>query len=189
MTRMHAVAASLGAALCLGLAAPSPAQTNVRIGFVNVNFVLQNAPQTQAVNETLTAEFAPREAALVARQEELATKQENYNRDAAVMAQAERTALQREITDGQRALERDAELLQEDLQIRQNELINDLQANIARRIQAFAVAEGYDLVVTNQGVVFASEAIDITEAVMRALTSGASSGSSPETPAPSAPEE
>lgn len=189
MTRMHAVAVALGAALSLAVAAPVPAQTNVRVGFVNVNFVLQNAPQTQAVNETLTAEFAPREAALVARQEELNTKKENYQRDAAVMAQAERTALEREITNGERDLQRDAGLLQEDLEIRQAELVNELQANIARRIQAFAVAEGYDLIVTNQSVVYASETIDVTEAVMRALSSGANSaasaGASPESaPAP-----
>jgi outer membrane protein len=180
---MHAVAVALGAALCLGFAASVPAQTNARIGFVNVNFILQNAPQTQAVNDTLTAEFAPREAALVARQEELNGKKEAYTRDAAVMPAAERTALEGEIARGERDLQRDAGELQEDLEIRQAELVNELQATIARRIQAFAVAEGYDLVVTNQGVVFASEAIDITQAVLRALSSGA--GASPESaPAP-----
>ena len=127
---------------------------------------------------------------LVARQEELNTKRENLARDAAVMPQAERAVLEREITTGERDLQRDAGVLQEDVEIRQAELVNELQATIARRIQAFAVAEGYDLVVTNQGVVFASQAIDITEAVMRALSSGASSDASPEsTPAPSAPEE
>lgn len=185
MTRMHAVAVALGATLCLGFAAPAPAQTNARIGFVNVNYILQQAPQTRAMNETLTAEFAPREAALVARGEELVTKRESYTRDAAVMPQAERTALEGEIARGERDLQRDAGELQEDLEIRQTELVNELQATIARRIQAFAVAEGYDLIVTNQGVVFASQAIDITEAVLRALSSGAASGASPESaPAP-----
>jgi len=188
MTRMHAVAISFGAALCFAFAGPAPAQPNARIGFVNVNYVLQNAPQTRVVNETLTAEFAPREAELVARGEELQTKASSLERDGAVMAQAERTSLEREITNGQRDLERDATTLQEDVQIRQTELVNELQETIARRIQAFAVAEGYDLIVTNQGVVFASEAIDVTEDVLRALSSGAASGASTEA-APSTSEE
>ena len=42
------------------------------------------------------------------------------------------------------------------------------------------MAEGYDLIVTNQGVVFASEAIDITQAVLRALSSGSASGAGTE---------
>jgi len=188
MTRMHAVAISLGAALCLAFAMPAPAQTSVRIGFVNVNYVLANAPQTREVNETLTAEFAPREAALVALDAELKANRERLDRDGAVMAQTERTALEREIVNGQRDLERDAGVLQEDVQIRQNELVNELQSTIATRIQAFAVAEGYDLVVTNQGVVYASAAIDITEAVLRALSSGSAAGASTEA-APSTTEE
>ena len=188
MTRMHAIANLLGAGLGLALAMPASAQTNVRIGFVNVNAVLQMAPQTQELNETLNAEFAPREAALVARDEELKGKVERLNRDGAVMPQSERATLEREITTGQRDLERDAAVLQEDAQLRQNELLNELQTTIATRIRAFAVAEGYDLVVTNQGVVFASEAIDITEAVLRALSSGTAAGASTEA-APSTPEQ
>ena len=192
MTRMHAVAISLGAVLSLAFAAPAPAQPNARIGFVNVNYVLQNAPQTKVVNDTLTAEFAPREAELVARGEELQAKQESYDRDAAVMTQAARAALEREINTGERDLQRDATLLQEDVQLRQTELVNELQQTIATRIQAFAVAQGYDLILTNQGVVFASEAIDVTEDVLRAISSGAGSSvssSSESTPAPPAPEQ
>ena len=188
MTRMHAVAISLGAALSLAFAAPAPAQPNARIGFVNVNYVLANAPQTQVVNDTLTAEFGPREAELRTRDEALVAKGQTLERDGPVMAQAERAALEREISAEQLALQRLGTQLQEDVQIRQNELVNDLQQQVARRIQAFAVAEGYDLIVTNQGVVFASEAIDVTEEVLRALSSGSASGASTEA-TPSTPEQ
>jgi outer membrane protein len=103
------------------------------------------------------------------------------------LAQAERTALESEIEDEGRALQREQTALQEDLEIRQTALVNELQATIARRIQAFAVAEGYDLILTNQGVVYASEAIDVTEAVLRAISSGSSTTEA--APEPSAPAE
>jgi outer membrane protein len=188
---MHAVAISLGAALCLGLAAPVQAQAPVRIGFVNVNFILQNAPQTAAVNATLNSEFAPREAGLVERQTAWNTKREGLERDAAVMPQSERDTITAELRTEEREIQRLAADLQEDFEIRQTELVNELQANVARRIQAFAVAAGFDLIVTNQGVVYASEAIDITEDVLRALSSGSGTGgaTSDPAPAPSAPEE
>ena len=185
MTRMHAVAISLGAALSLAFAVPAPAQTTIRIGFVNVNEVLRQAPQTAAVNATLTSEFAPREAELVERSNAWNTRRDGYERDRAVMPQSERDETERFLRDEQLDLQRLQTEMQEDFEIRQTELVNELQQNIARRIQAFAVAEGYDLILTNQSVVYAGEAVDITLAVLRALSSGATTDASPDsTPAP-----
>ena len=170
MTRMHAFTLSLCAAACLALPLPAAAQSNLRIGFVNVNFLLQNAPQTRAIDQKLRDEFAPREAAILARQEELQTKLEEYQRDAAVMSAADRQARERELQQGDIELQRSADALQEDANMRQQELLTELQANIAVRVRAFAVAQGYDLIVTN--VIYASEAIDITEAVLAAVSAG-----------------
>ena len=171
MTRMHAFTLSLCAAASLALMQPAAAQTNLRIGFVNVNFLLQNAPQTQAVDQQLRDEFAPQETELLAFQQELQTKLENFQRDAATMSEADRTRENRELQDGERDLQRRAAALQEDASVRQQELLAELQSNIAVRVQAFAVAQGYDLIVTN--VLYASEAIDITEEVLATISSGA----------------
>ena len=183
MTRMRAFLVSSCAAVGLAVAMPAAAQTNTKIGFVNINYLLQNAPQTQVVNQTLNAEFAPREAELVAQQEAWTTKRDNYLRDQAVMPESERTVLERELNDEARDMERTQQVLQEDLELRQTELVNELQADIARRIQGFAVAGGYDLIVTNQMVVYASEAIDITQAVL-ATISGNTGAESTSNPAP-----
>jgi outer membrane protein len=181
MTRMQAFVVSLSAALCLALALPAVAQTNLRIGFVNVNYLLQNAPQTQAVNQALQDEFAPREAQLVVQQQQHQTKVEDYQRDAAVMPESERAALERELQRVQLELQRSAAALQEDVEIRQEELVAELQATVARRVQAFAVAQGYDIIVTS--VLYASDAVDITEEVFAAISAGAApaatSGSEP----------
>jgi outer membrane protein len=179
MTRMHAVVVALCAGLSLALAEPAPAQTNIRIGYVNINFVLQNAPQTQALNQTMTAEFASREAEFVAQQEAWNTKGENYQRDAAVMAQSERAALERELERERLELQRTQTALQEDVEIRQTELVNELQATIAQRVQAFAVLQGYDLILTNQSVAYASEAIDVTEELLTAISTSSTAGSTP----------
>lgn len=177
MTRMHAFRLSLCAAACLVLAQPASAQTNIRVGFVNINYLLQNAPQTRAVDQKLRDEFAPREAELIAMQEELQGKADTYQRDASVMSETARTALAREVQDGERNLQRRAEALQEDANARQQELLNELQVTIARRAQAFAVAQGYDLIVTQ--ALYASDSIDITEAVLAAISSDTAPAASP----------
>jgi outer membrane protein len=179
---MQAVAVSLCAALSLTIAEPAPAQSNLRIGFVNINYLLQNAPQTQAVNATLTQEFGPREAQLLAQQEALQAKADSYQRDAAVMPETERANKVREIEREQIDLQRAQGAFQEDVEMRQNQLGNELQANIARRVQAFAVAQGYDLIVTS--VLYASDTIDITDEVFAALSSGANSDAAPDATPP-----
>jgi Skp family chaperone for outer membrane proteins len=83
------------------------------------------------------------------------------------MGEAERSALEREIRDGQRDLQRADTELREDFNIRQNEELNVLQRTLVRQVQEFVRNAGYDLVVTD--VVYVSPAIDITDEVIAAL--------------------
>jgi len=165
---MQTVALSMGAVLLLAAASVVQAQTNPKVGFVNLNAILQNAPQLPSLNTLLRDEFAPRDAAFQASQEEYNERVETYERDQDVMSQAERTALERQLTQMQRDLERDAATLQEDLQIRQNELINEMQVEIVEKIQAYAELNDYDIIVTE--AVYASEAVNITAQVYEAIS-------------------
>ena len=167
MTRIQVLLVSVGAVLLLAATQSVHAQSGLKIGYVNVQFLIQNAPQTQEVNQRLRDEFAPRDAELLRLQEELQEKFENYQRDASVMAEAERARIERELTEGDRNLQRRQAELQEDVNIRQSELVAELQAQVAARVQSWASAEGYDFIFTN--VVYASEAVDITAEVLAGI--------------------
>ena len=71
-----------------------------------------------------------------------------------------------------RDLQRDVARLQqefrEDLELRQNEELGNLQRSLLKEVQDYAQAEGYDLIV-GDGVLFASTAVNITEEVLRAV--------------------
>ena len=82
------------------------AQTDVSIGIVDMARLMDQAPQVQAANVGLNAEFAPRQREIVALQESLETKQETYQRDVAVLGETERLRLEREIQADQRDLQR-----------------------------------------------------------------------------------
>jgi outer membrane protein len=173
MTRKRLYALALGAALSLSALTPLQAQTDLRIGFVNVPYLIQNAPQTAALNERLRSEFAPREAELQTMAEGLQEKLDMFERDASVMGESERAALEREIREGDRDLQRRQSELQEDFSIRQEELLGELQNIIARQVQTYADGQGYDLIFAN--VVYASDAVDITEDVLAAISAGSGS--------------
>jgi outer membrane protein len=115
----------------------------------------------------LRDEFAPRQRDLVAMQTELQEKQETFQKDSSVMSEAERSALEREIRDGLRDLQRADNQLREDVNIRQNEELGTLQRTLVQQVQAYVQNAGYDLVVTD--VVYVSDGINITADVIAAL--------------------
>ncbi len=143
------------------------AQTDISIGIVDMARLMDQAPQVQAANVGLNAEFAPRQREIVALQESLETKQETYQRDVAVLGETERLRLEREIQADQRDLQRQQDQFMEDSNIRRNEELANLQRMLVEEIQSYARGAGYDLVLPE--ALFFSGEIDITEEVLRGL--------------------
>ncbi len=155
-------------AIALTVAASAGAQVaGLRIGVVSVNRLLEQAPQFRAAMQALQEEFAPRQRDLVAIQMTLQEKQETYQRDGAVMGEAERLNLEREIREGERDFAREQGNLNEDANIRQNEELSRLQRSLLQEVQNFARTANYDLVVAD--ALYFSVAIDITDDVLQAL--------------------
>jgi len=140
----------------------------IKIGFVNVAQVLQQAPQAAEAKKRLEKEFAPRDKRLVAQQKELKKLEEKLARDAAVMSDAERRKLERDILSKQREVKRAQEEFREDFNLRRNEELGKLQRKIFEAIKALAKEEQYDLLLTD-GVVYASDKVDVTAKVQKKL--------------------
>jgi outer membrane protein len=178
------IAAVVGAVLAFS----AHAQTNLKIGVVNVNKLLDEAPQTQAVTDKLKTEFASRQNELVKLQNDLQAKNDRFQKDKAVMGEEERVNLERQIRDGQRDLQRAQNEYAEDLNVRRTEESNKLVADIAQRVRAYASAQKYDLVLSD--AVYVSGTIDITGEVLKMLQAdapktGGAAGAKPPAPAPS----
>lgn len=168
MKRIQTVALHLGALLLLTAGGAARAQSDLKIGYINLNAIIQNAPQLPTLNQQLRSEFSDRDTEFQSLQTDYNEKAKNYERDKDVMSLPERTSLERELTQMQRDIERRANEIQEDLQIRQNELINQLQNDIVQKVQAYAELHDYDLIVTN--AVYAAAGVNITAAVYEAIT-------------------
>lgn len=167
MTRFRVVALlAVCSALSLGLGA-ARAQDAPKIAYVNFPAIVDQAPQTEALKQKLRDEFAPRQRELVGMQTALQQKQDTYQKDQAVMGESERVALEREIRDDTRDLQRANNELQEDFNVRQNEELAQLQRTLVESVQQYVRGKGYDIVVTD--AVFVSAGYDITEDVIAAL--------------------
>lgn len=159
--------AALVVALLGAVAMPATAQ-ELKIGVVNVPLLLDRAPQTKAAMDALQEEFAPRQREFAARAKELEDMTAKVQKDAAVMGETERRNAEKDLRDLQREVQRLQNEFQEDLNLRQNEELGNLQRTLLVEVQGYAQQQGYDLIV-GDGVLFASQAVNITDEVLRAI--------------------
>lgn len=154
--------------LCAALAQPLVQAEEIKIGFVNPIKVMETAPQVEAANKRLEQEFAPKERRIVDAQKEVRQMEERLAKDEAIMSERELNDLRRDIMSKKRDLKRDQDEFREEYNFRRSEELDKLQKQIYKAIETLARDMGYDLVVSD-GVIVASERVDITDMVLKRL--------------------
>ena len=144
------------------------AWADLKIGFINPIKVLETAPQAESARNELEKEFAQRKDDLEAEEAAVRRLDERLGRDSAVMSDSERQRLERDVLSRKRDLRRAKEEFREDLNLRRNDELAKLQKEILQVINQLAKEQGYDLIV-GEGVIYASDAIDISDQVLERL--------------------
>ena len=166
--KQHVVKAALAIAMLGVFSLPAAAQ-EMKIGVVSLQALIERAPQTRAALDDLQEEFAPRQREFEAKKKEYEDLAAKIQKDLAVMGETERRNAQKEARDLERDLARMQNEMQEDFNLRQNEEFGLLQRAMAKEVQDYAAAQGYDLVVVDNVVLFANEGVNITAEVLRAV--------------------
>lgn len=148
---------------------PAAALAELKVGFVNAVKVMEAAPQVEKANARLEQEFAPRQRRIVTAQQEVRRLEEKLAKEEATSSDTESRNLSRDLMAKKRDLKREQDEFREDYNIRRNEELDKLQKRIVEVIQGLAKEEGYDFILSD-GVVWASERVDITDKVLRRLT-------------------
>ncbi|MGI9333952.1 MAG: OmpH family outer membrane protein [Gammaproteobacteria bacterium] len=157
-------------AVASAAAAFTAGAAELKVGFVNVAKVMESMPQSQAAQTRMEKEFAPRDQQLLEAQRVLRAKEDDLFKNGAALTNLERQSAEREVRQLKRDLQSRQDEFRDDLNLRRSEELSKLQRRVSKVIAAFAKARDFDLVLTN-GVVFASERVDITGVVLEQLES------------------
>ena len=150
------------------LLASLTAYADLKVGFVQVDKILQEAPQTIESNKKLEKEFSSRTDKLKADVKSLKERESSFSKDALTMKESERDTKEKSLSQLRVDVQRKERELREDINIRRNEELGGLQEQINKAVTSVAKAEGFDLVLYN-GVAYASEKIDITDKILKSL--------------------
>ena len=145
----------------------------LKIGIVEVNKILKDAPQTISSNKKLEKEFSARTEKLKAKIKTLESDGKKFQKESFTMSDDQREKAARALQQRRIEIPRDERELREDMDIRRREEIGDLQEKINLTIDKMAADRGYDLILYN-GIAYASVKVDITDDVIKALGGGAS---------------
>ena len=163
-------AINLALVLSLPFIISSAVAQEVKIGVVNAAKVLEEAPQMEAARKSLEKEFAPRDQELVELQKTVRNLEEKLARDGEIMSEAEQRNMERDIRNRKRELKRMQDEFNEDLNLKRNEAFDRIRRKVLDVVNVIGKKENFDLIV-NDGVLYASERIDITNAVIKQLKS------------------
>lgn len=153
------------------LGAPLAAQAE-KIAVVDMQAVFEQLPQREAVNKTLKAEFGDRVAAVQKMQDELRDMLEKQQRDAALMSDAQKTELVRNMDSIKAELQLKGKALDEDMRRRNGEEQNKLLVEVQKAINEIAEKEQYDVVLQRGAVIYVKPTSDISSKVVDALSKG-----------------
>jgi len=140
-----------------------------KIAVVDFQRLAVESPQGKAVQESIRAEFAPRQRTLAAQEQAVKAKQDKFQKDGATMSEDQRARSEKELRDAMRDLERARSEAQDDFNARRNEALSRLQRTIIDEVRTYGKAQNYDLILDQGGVIYNASATDITPAVLSAL--------------------
>src|SRR5258707_12767713 len=158
----------LTAVIIMFAAAGAAYGADYKTGFVNTERLFREAAPAKRAQQKLEKEFAARDADLQKLSKQVRDLQASLDKDGATMGEAERRNKERDLANQSRDLQRMQREIREDVNLRRNEELTGLQERANKVIQQIANDEKFDLILQDP-VVFASQRIDITEKVIKAL--------------------
>ncbi len=146
----------------------SVAAAELKVGYVQVDKILQEAPQTAESGKKLEREFSPKSLELDRMQKQIRDIEATLDKEGVTLSDSERRNKERDASNLKVEFQRKQRELREDINLRKNEELASLQDRINKAVQTVSEADGYDLVVYG-GVAYASKKIDITDKVLKLL--------------------
>ena len=141
---------------------------DLKVGYVQVDKILQDAPQTAESGKKLEKEFSPRSQELDRMAKQIKDLETILDKEGLTLSESDRRTKERDAQNIKIEFQRKQRELREDINLRKNEELGSLQDRINKAVQSVSEAEGYDLVVYS-GVAYASKKIDITDKVLKTL--------------------
>ena len=141
----------------------------LKLAVVDMQLVLQKAPQIAKINDTLTKQFKGRQDSILQLQNRLKDETSNLEKNAAVMTTEDSNKLEKKVMTDRNNERTMIASFQKDLSKQQSESLHGFSQQLDGVMKKLAAQSGYDLVIQKGSTLYAKNDLDITQQVLEAL--------------------
>jgi len=173
---------ALAGLLALVVAAPATAQ-NLKLGYIDSQQILQEAPGAAAARQQLQEELSQMQAQVQQMGEELQQAIDDFEQQQLTLSDQARQTRQEELLQRQQEYQQRLQQLEQQAAQRQQELVQPVMNRVNTVIEEIRREGSYTMIfdAAAQGIVAADPGFDLTPEVIRRLREQESSGATPDT--------
>lgn len=138
---------------------------SIKIGYIDIEKVINNLSQYQQENNALIQQFEPKKQQLLDLFKHIELLKKNLNNVEKTISDETYQKELDKIRELEISFQTDTELWQQQLNQKKHEFLQKIEAMINRAIEEFAVAENYDLILY-QNAAFASDEVNISNIII-----------------------
>lgn len=156
------------AAFALTMSASASA---AKIAVVDLQTVLKNSSEVQKIRQNLKEKFSDKRQSLQKAQANLQSLMKKYKKNKSVMTDKKKEALEDKIDEARQRVQSLQSDFQQQYISAQNEQLSSFVDKVKGKVQKIAKSKGYDLVLEQNSVAYASDDMDITDTVLDEINS------------------
>jgi outer membrane protein len=167
--------------MILGLASAAEAQTDVKLGYIDSQAILNQDPGARQAQAQFESDMARYRTEVDQLGQELQGLIAQYEQQEAMLSEEARSNRQEEIRLKQTQYQQRISELEDQAALRQAELVEPVMERINAVIEEMREAGAYSIIfdVAAQGIIAADPALDLTPEVVRRLQAGAATAGNP----------
>lgn len=139
-----------------------------KIGFVDMETLINSSPQIANARETITAEFQIQYDGIEQKEADLEILENRITKDGPIMSLTELSKLQERARILERQISRSKEDLKDAISIRNSVILAKVEEELNQVVKQYAIENGYDAILIN-AILYVSDEIDITQEILQIL--------------------
>jgi outer membrane protein len=140
-----------------------------KVGVVDIQEVLQKYGKVQQAEDQLKKQFAPQQEKLASLQKQFADDMTKYNRDSAVMKDADKKAAQDKLMKQQDDLRKQQMDIEKQFVAARDDKMQAILKDVKDAVNNIAQQQKLNLILVKGSVAYNDDSLDITDQVVKAL--------------------
>ena len=151
--------------------APVFAQDKIKIGFIDIQRVVQESQAGRRAKERFQAQVKKAEADIMKERQDLDRLKTDLEKKGPLMKEEERRSMEADFQKRSVALQRSMSDYQQELQQKNNQLMSDILKELEAIVNEVGKADKFTLILERSQILYSDQGIDITSKVIETYNS------------------